>query len=273
MGDAINDTPTDTENEEEGEVLEEEEHDEHTTWETWDRAVAAMVTTTRRSHPFSPPFDLSDPAPFQSYWRGVFARLHEAVMADPNIPEHLTSPQPPPPPPSSTSSSSSSPTFSGDGEGEGGGDDVSQEFAVMFFSATDKSSCPCCLPEVEPGVLVRDGGGGGRGVTKGELVRAVGEYLYGAGLPRVYSAERVGSGPGRVCVDSDEDEDEDVDMEEDGEVRTGQLICSSDWMSLGGPEGRKEAYGTFRHNIWLYCRPWEDLPTDNIAETGDGTDC
>lgn len=122
--------------------------------ETWNEAVDAVLEATRAAFPHSPPFDTASPGRFQTYWRGVFARLQERIASDDSIPEHLTSPP-------------------------------SKTFWVNLFAQapTADPACPCCLPGVEPSVRLENDAG----VTKGDLVAGLGGLLYGGGRPpRVY---------------------------------------------------------------------------------------
>lgn len=125
--------------------------------ETWHEAVDTILEATRAAFPQSPAFDAASPGVFQSYWRGVFARLHERVASDDSIPEHLTSPP-------------------------------SRAFWVNLFAQapTAEPACPCCLPDVEPSVKLENA----EGVTKGDLIAGLGGVLYGAGRPpRVYAED------------------------------------------------------------------------------------
>ncbi|ROW08961.1 hypothetical protein VMCG_02960 [Cytospora schulzeri] len=235
--------------------------------ETWPPVIDAVCKATRDAHPSSPPFDPAQPTPFQTYWHGVFARLHTSVLSDPSIPEALTSPPSP-------------------------------RFVITLFGRPNTMGCPCCLPRVRPNIVLENPAG----VTKGELVRALMGYLYGPGLPRVYYWYESPGVIGRGGLEDGEeleleagpeDEDfeasrEDEDFEEFEEVpedesqRTGQLIYTADWMSQGtGPDGLKYAYGRTEYKIWLYCSPWEEFETKaaetdrtakNAAENDDASD-
>ncbi|KAG8159756.1 hypothetical protein KVR01_010393 [Diaporthe batatas] len=183
--------------------------------EKWREAVDAVLAATRAAFPSSPAYDAASPGAFQSYWRGVFERLHGQVTADGRIPEHLTSPP-------------------------------CREFAVNIFArgAGDEGHpCPCCLPWVEPSVRLENGAG----VTKGDLVRGLGRFLYGGeGLPRVYIEDVEG---GDV-----------VPEEEEREKRTGVLVHGADWMSEGGDGGENGERYVYTGGwigrpamIWMYC--------------------
>ena len=122
--------------------------------ETWHEAVDAVLEATRTAFPSSPAFDAASPGGFQSYWRDVFARLHQQVTADQSIPEYLTSPP-------------------------------SKAFWINVFAQgvnDEGHSCPCSLPEVEPSVKLENDAG----VTKGDLIAGLGGFLYGGGPPRVH---------------------------------------------------------------------------------------
>lgn len=134
---------------------EEEEEEQDPVVETWHEAVDAVLETTRSAFPSSPAYDAASPGEYQSYWRGVFARLHQQVTTDARISEHLTSPP-------------------------------CTKFWINVFAqgaGDDGYSCPCCLPDVEPSVRLENPAG----VTKGDLIAGLGAFLYGAdGPPRVH---------------------------------------------------------------------------------------
>lgn len=140
---------------EQEEVEEEEEEEGPPVVETWHEAVDAVLEATRAAFPSSPGYDAASPGEFQTYWRGVFKRLHQQVTSDARISEHLTSPP-------------------------------CTKFWVNVFAqgADDEGySCPCCLPDVEPSVRLENPAG----VTKGDLVAGLGAFLYGGdGPPRVH---------------------------------------------------------------------------------------
>ncbi|POS79386.1 hypothetical protein DHEL01_v202234 [Diaporthe helianthi] len=210
---------TQLDNIEEPEVEEEEEEEEDPdsdphppVVEKWNEAVDAVLAATRTAFPGSPAFNAASPGTFQSYWRGVFARLHTQVTSDSHIPEYLTSPP-------------------------------CKEFVVNVFAQGGANnqgySCPCCLPWVEPSVRLENEAG----VTKGDLVRGLGEFLYGEGLPRVY-------------VEDEEGNDVIPEDEEEREKRTGVLVHGVDWMSEGGTGGG--GWIGRPAMIWMYCcRPDE----------------
>lgn len=146
---------------EQEEVEEEEEEEGPPMVETWHEAVDAVLEATRAAFPSSPAYDTASPGEFQSYWRGVFTRLHQQVKSDARISEHLTSPP-------------------------------CTKFWVNVFAqgAGDEGySCPCCLPDVEPSVRLENPAG----VTKGDLVAGLGAFLYGGdGPPRVHVEDEDG---------------------------------------------------------------------------------
>lgn len=188
--------------------------------ETWHEAVDAVLDATRAAFPSSPPFDAASPGGFQSYWRGVFARLHERVTSDERIPEQLTSPP--------------STTF----------------WVNMFAQGPEaKPACPCCLPWVEPSVRLENDAG----VTKGDLVAGLGGFLYGGGrpprvyvedperhdslLPEVDEAQRPG-----VLVHGVDWMSEGRDEGDDGKR----------YVYTGGWTGRPAI-------IWMYCSQWGEF--------------
>lgn len=202
---------------EEPEVEEEEDPDsEPPVVEKWNEAVEAVLAATRTAFPSSPAYDAASSGTFQSYWRGVFAQLHKQVTSDSHIPEYLTSPP-------------------------------CKEFVINVFGhGVDKDkdgfSCPCCLPWVEPSVKLQNEAG----VTKGDLVKGLGEFLYGEGLPRVYI--------------EDEEANDVVPEEEERGKRTGVLVHGADWMSEGGIESENGERYVYTGGwigrpaiIWMYC--------------------
>lgn len=201
--------------------------------EKWSEAVDAVLEATRAAFPSSPAYDAAEPGAFQSYWRGVFAQLSRQVTSDSHIPEHLTSPP-------------------------------CKEFVVNVFAqgAGDEGyPCPCCLPEVEPSVRLENEAG----VTKGDLIRGLGGFLYGEGLPRVYIEDGEGS---------------DVVPEGEGgerDKRTGVLVHGADWMSEGGIEGENGERYVYTGGwigrpamIWMYCCQPGEFAEKAAAKLRDG---
>lgn len=186
--------------------------------ETWHEAVDAVLEATRAAFPTSPPFDAASPGAFQSYWRGVFARLHKRVTADESIPAQLTSPP-------------------------------SRAFWVNLFAQApgDEPSCPCCLPWVEPSVRLENDAG----VTKGDLVAGLGGILYGGSRPpRVYvedperhdsivPEEEEAQRPGVLVHGADWMSEGRSDEHEDGK----RYVYTGGW--IGRPA-----------MIWMYCSQW-----------------
>ncbi|KAJ0117774.1 hypothetical protein J7T55_001974 [Diaporthe amygdali] len=202
--------------------------------EKWHEVIDEVLKAARDAFPSSPAFDAASPGAFQAYWRGVFARLGEKVTADAAIAEKLTSPP-------------------------------CKAFAVTLFRQQEAAMCPCCLPDVEPSFTLRNDGG----VTKGDLVRGIEEFLYGERLPRVYE-------------EAVYDEDEDMDCEDDGDGvvpdeearRTGVLIHGANWMSAGGnAKGETYVYGGssegYPIKIWMYCCQWEEFEAVEAAKLRD----
>lgn len=186
--------------------------------ETWHEAVDAVLEATRAAFPSSPPFDAASPGAFQSYWRGVFARLHKRVTADESIPAQLTSPP-------------------------------SRAFWVNLFAQAPgaEPSCPCCLPWVEPSVRLENDAG----VTKGDLVAGLGGILYGGSRPpRVYvedperhdsivPEEEEAQRPGVLVHGADWMSEGRSDEHEDGK----RYVYTGGW--IGRPA-----------MIWMYCSQW-----------------
>ncbi|KAK2602766.1 hypothetical protein N8I77_009273 [Diaporthe amygdali] len=201
--------------------------------EKWHEVIDEVLQATRDAFPSSPAFDAASPGPFQAYWRGVFDRLGEKVIADAAIAEKLTSPP-------------------------------CKAFAVTLFRQQEAAMCPCCLPDVEPSFTLRNDGG----VTKGDLVRGIAEFLYGERLPRVYEEA--------VYDEEDMDSEGDCDgvVPDDEARRTGVLIHGANWMSDGsGEKGETYVYGGssegYPTKIWMYCCQWEEFEAVEAAKLRD----
>lgn len=205
--------------------------------ETWNKAVDTILEATRAAFPHSPAFDAASPGAFQSYWRGVFARLQERIASDDSIPEQLTSPP-------------------------------SRAFWVNLFAQapTAEPACPCCLPDVEPSVKLENA----EGVTKGDLVAGLGGVLYGAGRPpRVYAED-----PERDDVVPEEDGAQRPGVLVHGADWMSEGGRGDDdgrkYVYTGGWIGRPAM-------IWMYCSQWGEfesrVATDarNETEGADGT--
>ncbi|KAK4449842.1 hypothetical protein QBC34DRAFT_404049 [Podospora aff. communis PSN243] len=168
--------------------------------EKFSPAISAIITATRNAFSSSPSLP-ANPTPeqfttFQSYWHSVFTSLLDAITTDPTIPEFLTEPP-------------------------------VKQFAINLFTQDPNCelTCPCCLPIVEPSILVENT----QGVTKGDLVVAMRDYLYGEEAPGVYE-------------------------DESWEPMKGALVYGRDWMSQG-----RDANGDVRVHyakcpkVWVYC--------------------
>lgn len=227
-------TPQPDSSEEDTTTAYDEEEPETAAVETWHEVVDAIVEATRSAFPNSPPFDAASPGPFQAYWRGVFARLHETVTADDStIPEQLTSPP-------------------------------CRHFWVNVFSwdPAAEPACPCCLPSVEPSVSLENEAG----VTKGDLVAGVGRFLYGDERPpRVY-VEDAGAEDGGVAPDVEGARRQGVlvhgadwmsegDRDEDGR----RYVYTGGW--IGRPA-----------MIWMYCSTSGEFEAKAAMEPENGAD-
>lgn len=111
--------------------------------QTWEESVEAIKKGIRHAFPNSPAFDAADPSSFQSYWRQVFTELRSSMESDSTIPNHLTSPS-------------------------------TAIFEIRLQKSEHSGECPCCLPQKEPEIVLRND----NGVTKGDLVIGLVDYLY-----------------------------------------------------------------------------------------------
>lgn len=191
--------------------------------EKWKPMVDAIAEATKKAFPASPPFDPSSPSTFQTYWRGVFADLRDSALEDNEIPHYLTEPPLP-------------------------------TFTVTLFDRMHALRCPCCQSYSEPAIELRNEDG----VTKGDLMNAVIDTLYGDVLPKVFIEQEPFRGG------DDEIDDSEVASEDDtpdaGRFRndSGVLIYTYSWMSSGGNDaGETIMYGDEPDVILYCCRPEE----------------
>lgn len=195
----------------------ESDSDEPIILEKWPKLVNAIVAATREAFPSSPPFHPASPFEFQSYWHDTFSRLRDSVLSDPDIPEIVTSPP-------------------------------VKEFDINLFSQKHALGCPCCLPDIESQLIIRNEAG----VTKGDFIKGLADYLYGQSLPTYF-------GEDESCVESE------------------ALIYSTNWMSGGKDKetGLRTAFlknpadGPSKPEIWLYCCTWKEFKTRQDAGDKD----
>ncbi|KAK0712106.1 hypothetical protein B0H67DRAFT_612000 [Lasiosphaeris hirsuta] len=171
--------------------------------EKWSPAMAAITKATSDAFADSPGVDcISDVAEFeafQAYWYDIFTQLVDTVAADPAIPEFLGSP------PANV-----------------------KKFAIELFEEEAPGSCPCCLEDVEPTIVIESP----TGVTKTDLVRGLRDYLYRL-APLINNAE------GSL------------------ELMHGALVWNTNWMSSGtSAAGERLSYYTQNPKITVYCYPW-----------------
>ncbi|KAK0627434.1 hypothetical protein B0T14DRAFT_512604 [Immersiella caudata] len=168
--------------------------------EKWSPIIAAIINTTRDAFPSSPslPADLTPEQfnAFQSHWHSIFTTLLDTINTDHSIPDFLTTPP-------------------------------VKKFAINLFTKAPNCeiSCPCCLPIVEPSILVENP----QGVTKGDLVIALRDYLYGKKTPEIYEGEN-------------------------WKPMKGVLLYARDWMStVRQPNGETRSYHAKCPKLWMYC--------------------
>lgn len=212
--------PTKQEPEEDLEASDSEDSESESRIERWHEVVDAVTSATKDAVSASPTYDKAKPEAFLMYWRQVFARLLDSVIADPKVPEQLTEPP-------------------------------SEEFHVNLFNEPDLMCCPCTHPDVEPNVVLKKDGG----VTKGDLVKRLAEYLYGDPVPLVHVANQVyGSTDSDSGSTMDVDESRPQEAQTEGAYDEHVVIYTSDWMSAGGPQKERAVYG-YPPRIWIYgCR-------------------
>lgn len=128
------------------------------TTEQWSDVLDIINIAVRGAYQSSPAFDPTEPNHFFAYWRAVFAWLHSSVIEDSGIPTQLASPSVP-------------------------------ELELRFLPAGkdgEEAYCPscrcrCCFCFRLDDTILRPGGillRNHHGLKKGDLVRAVGEYLF-----------------------------------------------------------------------------------------------
>jgi hypothetical protein len=185
----------------------------------WHDAVDAIQKTTREAFSASPAFDPSSPSTFQTYWHDIFARLRDSMLADPQIPQYLTSPPVP-------------------------------KFTITLFDVIHGLNCPCCHPDVGPNIVLENE----EGVTKGDLINGFIQCMYGDALPRVYIEPEPLCEEEADASTGEEVEIPDGTYRDDA----GMLVYSASWMSAcGGQEGEAIAYSD-EPNIVLYCCPQDE---------------
>uniref|UniRef100_A0A8H7N0G6 Uncharacterized protein n=2 Tax=Bionectria ochroleuca TaxID=29856 RepID=A0A8H7N0G6_BIOOC len=204
---------------EEPESPEEMEEDTPTT-EKWQQVIKAIENTTKESLGASPPFDVSSPAVFQTYWRDTFRRLKRSVVADNTIPEFLTDPP-------------------------------VKKFSITFMDVIHGLGCACCHPDEAEANVTLDNP---TGVTKADLMDGVIEQLYGAKLPRVYTEpEYLFDVRDREPGDTDSDNEgyslDDISFTND----SGVVVYETAWISAPGQrDGNNLAYSE-EPQIYFYC--------------------
>lgn len=164
----------------------------------WGPAISAIKTAVAEAFPASPSFDASSPAPFRSYWYDVFTRLAETMASDDSVPERITSP-------------------------------AVTRFNIILYGEGGAGSCPCCLNERDPEILLENESG----VGKVDMVIGLRDALY----------------------DERAEESEGAD----------RLVFDSDWMCspVEGPGEEKytydECYGedAVVAKIWVFWCTWK----------------
>ncbi|KAK3984576.1 hypothetical protein QBC44DRAFT_385658 [Cladorrhinum sp. PSN332] len=205
---------------------------------TIDAIRSAWSTESIASSPQS-----GDWEPFRLYWYHVFTKILSQVEADPEIPQYMTDPPCP-------------------------------KFEVMIFRLGDYNPgcCPCVLPECTPNITIKNKDGG---VTKGEVVKAVRDYLYGEHLkegPKVWKAQK-------EIEEAERNEEHGFLYREVGEWKSEEegmtmmrkpVVWNSEWMTGGwiDPEdhskGQECMYGSAYGKVWLYvCEAEEYEEKDN----------
>ncbi|KAK4163915.1 hypothetical protein QBC43DRAFT_318921 [Cladorrhinum sp. PSN259] len=155
---------------------------------------------------------------FRLYWHDILTKILLEVEANPDVPQFMTDPPCP-------------------------------KFTVMIFNLGDYDvgCCPCCLPDCKPNITIENASG----VTKGELVKAVRDYLYGGHLregPKVWKGQK----------DADQVREGDYgpevskwETEEEGMKRVRlPVVWKHDWMS-GGWLDRED------HSKGKRCMTWD----------------
>ncbi|KAM7196274.1 hypothetical protein V8F20_007114 [Naviculisporaceae sp. PSN 640] len=153
--------------------------------EQWVHIIDQVSLVTEDSFAGSPKdLDLTTPAgksAFQSYWRGVLTDLEKKIMANDNIPEYVTSPP-------------------------------CEYFNIYLFrrNGVKCDDCPCFMPMPTPNIRVNNPDG----VTKGDVIKAIGTYLYGSDdeMPTIFDEYPGGEYPG-IYDDDDDDEEPEPELE------------------------------------------------------------
>lgn len=203
--------------------------------EKWYDVIEAITKTTQEAFAASPAFDATNPSAFQTYWRGVFTRLRDSISADSSIPHYLTEPP-------------------------------VDWFTITLFDAAHALNCPCCHPDVEPGIMLDNDDG----VTKEDLIDGFIDYMYGDALPRVYIE------PYSVFREGVVTEYGGLKMVPGGgggeySEEAGLLVYSFSWMSgRTNEDGEKEAYCS-DPNVVLYCCR-QDEYGDRVRDREEKTD-
>ncbi|KAK4163908.1 hypothetical protein QBC43DRAFT_300866 [Cladorrhinum sp. PSN259] len=126
--------------------------------ECFERTVKAITSAfTSSSVASSPSSSLSTASggwePFRKHWYDILSKILTQVEGDPDIPHFLTDPP-------------------------------VRKFQVKLYRSAHLG-CPCCLPILEPNIVIKRS----KGVTKGDLVRAVRDFLYGREEPAVSNGD------------------------------------------------------------------------------------
>ncbi|CAH0046806.1 unnamed protein product [Clonostachys solani] len=190
------------------------------TAEKWKQLVTAIENTTKEAINASPPFDVSSPAVFQTYWRDVFSRLRSSVVADNTIPEFLTDPP-------------------------------VKKFSITFMDVLHGLACACCHPEEAQANVTLENA---TGVTKADLMDGVIEQLYGEKLPRVYTEpEYLFDVRDREPSDTDSDDEgyslDDVSFTDD----SGVVVYETAWISSPGQRDGNNLTYSEEPQIYFYC--------------------
>ncbi|KAI5458183.1 hypothetical protein BGZ63DRAFT_427451 [Mariannaea sp. PMI_226] len=197
--------------------------DEGDTLETWGDLVKAIVETTKKAFPASPKGDNFSEEAFKTYWHGVFSQLAKTIDSDADIPAFLTSPP-------------------------------EEEFTVALFAEKGACAfeCPCCLPDVENNIVLKNV----NGVTKGDLIKAFTEYMYGDTMPTVYSTK-----PFEKVQEPKSNEHDDVHVNEAYKKQALLLVYDSDWL-IGAADkktGKRTVVESVGPNAYMYCCEPEDF--------------
>lgn len=217
--------------------------------EKWGPLVDGILKTTREAFNASPKYDPSEPLVYQTYWRDIFTLHRDAVSADNQISKYLTEPP-------------------------------VKDFTITLFDYEHGGCCPCCHPETDPNIKLRNPSG----VTKEEFLDGFIECFYGVNPPRVWhepygarddvgdEGEGEGEGAGEdtdtartpddispdpekvdtVSRDDDEGDTSSCEDTAEGKDLPNALVYTSSWMSSGGNSDRRIAYSP-KPFIYMYC--------------------